>query len=58
MTTNRKGERLQLFVGDPSTSIAEMSNGHFKVVFSDYESDYNRNFDYAKYAWGGTWLFI
>lgn len=58
MTTEREGGKLELHVGDPSFPIAGVPDGHLRVVWTDYNSDYSRSFDYAKYAWGGIWLII
>ncbi|MDO6390677.1 hypothetical protein Q4E40_11115 [Pontibacter sp. BT731] len=56
MTTEREGGRLELHVGDTSFPVSGIPDGHFRVVWANYTSDYSRTFDFAKYAWGGIWL--
>lgn len=58
MTSKIDGNRLELHVGDPAFPIAGVPDGHFRIAWANYNSNYSRSFDYARYAWGGAWLLI
>ncbi len=58
MTSEREGLKLELHVGDPAYPIAGVPDGHLRIAWANYSSDYSRAFDYARYAWGGAWLLM
>lgn len=58
MTSSREGAGLELNVGDPDFPIPGIPGGHLRAVWAEYDTDYARDRDYARYGWGSAVLVI
>lgn len=58
MTSARDGARLELDVGDLDFPIPGVAEGHLRATWAEYDSNYTRRGDYAKYGFGSGVLII
>ena len=58
MTTTREDGRLELNVGDPSTPLPGVPDGHLRAVWSEYVGGYSGAGSYARYALGSAVLAV
>jgi hypothetical protein len=49
---------VELVVGDPDVPLPSLTNGHLRVVWSDYDGGHDRSATNARYAFGTCVLLL
>lgn len=58
LTSSRPDARLELHVGDPAAAIADLPDGHLRVVWANYSGSTAKSAKYARYALGTGVLLV